>query len=478
MVKHRVLLINPPEIEYTGFNNPPLALLYLAGTLKNSGVKVKVLDGFFCGWKGIKNEIKMFKPTIVGTTCLTVYRFSSYKILEIAKMVNPQILTILGGVHATMMHTQIIENYPFVDAVVRGEGEQTLLKIAQGKSLEKTEGVTCRRDNKFIVNKPQQYVKNLDRIPFPAWEMVDLTKYAPLPAFVNEHNGIDFRKTPRIPIIFSRGCPGQCNFCSTWMLWRGWRGRSGKNMADEIELLYKKFGMKHFIFCDDCMTVNIKETIIFCDEIIKRNLKIAFNVQTRTDTVNAAVLEKLKQAGCYCVSYGIESGSSKILKIMDKSNTLANSVKAITLTKKIGIKVSAQMITGALGETLQTLNQSIRFLQKTNPEFVVTLGGLWVYPGTKIYHYLKTKGKINDDYWLKPNPPMVFRSHFSERQIRYFRINMERNKLINPHKKVWNSLSFLIFFYLEKLTRKNRKVQSFLIKFYTPINRFIQQIIN
>ena len=477
MVKHRVLLINPPEIEYTGFNNPPLALLYLAGTLKKNGVKVKILDGFFCGWQGIKKEIQKFKPTIVGTTCLTVYRFSSYRVVKMAKDVNPNIITVFGGVHASIMHTQLIDNYPFIDVVVRGEGEQTLLKIAQGKPLGKIMGITYRKNNKVVVNGPQKYIENLDKIPFPAWEMVDLTKYAPLPAFVNEHNGIDFRKTPRIPIIFSRGCPGQCNFCSTWMLWRGWRGRSGKNMADEIELLYKKFEMRHFIFCDDCMTVNIKEAINFCDEIKKRNLKIAFNVQTRTDTINRELLEKLKQIGCYCINYGIESGSQTILEKMDKDNTIKNSIKAILLTKKIGINVSAQMITGALGETLQTLNQSIRFLQKTNPEFVVTLGGLWVYPGTKIYHYLKTKGKINDDYWLKPNPPMVFRSHFSERQIRYFRINMEKKKLINPRKKVWNSLPFLIFFYLEKLTRKNRKAQGFLIKFYTPINRFVQLII-
>lgn len=477
-IKHHVLLINPPGIEQTGFNNPPLALLYLAGTLKKNGISVKVLDGFFYGWQGVKEEIKRFNPTIVGTTCLTAYRFSSFRVLETAKAINPQILTILGGVHATIMHSQIIINYPFIDVVVRGEGEQTLLKIAQGRSLEKTNGITYRRHEQTVVNKPQLYIKDLDHIPFPAWGMVDLSKYASLPAFVEKHNGIDFRKTPRIPVIFSRGCPGHCNFCSTWMIWRGWRGRSGKNMADEIDILVRKHKIRHFIFCDDCMTVNNQEVINFCDEIKKRNLKIAFNIQTRTDAVNINVLGKLKEAGCYCISYGIESGSPKILKIMDKANTVNNSEKAITLTKKAGIKVCAQMITGSLGETISTINESVKLLQKTNPDFVMTLGGLWIYPGTKIYNFLKKKRLINDDYWLKPNPLMVFRSHFSPLQIRYFKINMERRRLINPKQKPWHSLLFLTFYYSELITRKNPKIRNLLIRFYTPINRFILRTID
>lgn len=478
MVKHRVLLINPPGIEQTGFNNPPLGLLYLAGTLKKYGIEVKVLDGFFSGWKEIKKTIKIFKPTIVGTTCLTIYRFSSYKVLKLAKEINPQIITILGGAHATLMHTQIIKNYPFIDLIVRGEGEQTLLKITRGRPFKKIQGITYSEDEEVVINKPQKYVKNLNKIPFPAWEMVNLSRYAPIPAFIAGYNGIDFRKIPRIPVIFSRGCVGHCNFCSTWMIWCGWRGRSGKNMADEVELLYKKHRMKHFIFADDCMTVDNKETIDFCNEIKKRNLKIAFNLQTRTDAVNSEVLEKLKEAGCYCISYGIESGSPKMLKTMDKANTVKNSERAIFLTKKAGIKVCAQMITGSLGETIQTINQSIRFLQRTNPDFVMTLGGLWIYPGTKIYHYLKARGKINDDYWLKPNPLMVYRSHFSQLQIRYFKLNMERRKLVNPSKKTWHSPFFLLFFYSEKMARKNRKIQNILTRFYTPVNYLVQKIVN
>ncbi|MDO8551668.1 MAG: radical SAM protein [bacterium] len=477
-IDQRILLINPPEIIGNGLNSPPLALLYLAGTLKKHHIKVKIVDGLLCGWKGIKQEIKKNRPTVVGTTSLTVSRLKSYKVLKLAKEINPTITTILGGVHATLLHSQIIDNYPFIDIVVRGEGERTLLQIVQGIALENIAGITYRKNNQTIINRPQKYFENLDEIPFPAWDLIDLTKYPALPVFVTSYNGIDTKKVPLIQVIFSRGCPGRCNFCSTWTIWRGWRGRSGQNMADEIEILYTKHKMRHFIFADDCMTVNKKETINFCNEIIRRKLKIAFSVQTRTDQITLEILKKLKQAGCYGISYGIESGSEKILQLMDKNNSLKKNETAILLSKKAGLLVNAEMITGAFGETISTLNQTIRFLRKTEPDFVITLGGLWVLPETKIYHHLKKLGEINDDYWLKNNKPMVYLGHFTDRQIRYFKLNVERRQLIDPHKQPWNSFSFLTFYYADKLARSNFNLINLLRKFYAPINQFAQKIIN
>ncbi|MDO8551674.1 MAG: radical SAM protein [bacterium] len=478
MKNYRVLLINPPDTELSGFNGPPLSLLYLAGTLKKKKIQVKVIDGFFCGWKGVNEEIKKYKPTIVGVSCLTIHRFESFKVLKIAKQINPKILTVIGGAHSTIMHTQIIDNYPYIDIVVRGEGEQVLLEIARGESLKKIKGITYRQDDKAVVNPPQRYVENLDQIPFPAWEMVDLKKYPALPSFVRFHNGIDTNIHPRISVVFTRGCPGHCNFCSTWSIWRGWRGRSGKNMADEIELLYKKYGTRHFMFCDDCMTVRKDEVINLCNEIIKRKLKIAFTATTRTDSINLTLLKKLKEAGCYVVHYGIESASPKVLKLMDKENTLENSEKAIALTKKVGLKVVALMITGAVGETINTLNQSIRFLQKNKPDFIITYSGLFIYPGTKVFYYLKSRGKIDDSYWLKSNPPKIYTETFSETQLRYFRINVERRTLINQHNKVWRSLPFLTFFYIEKFYKGNKTMKDLTMIFYPAINRLIQTITN
>lgn len=467
-------MINPPETEQVTFNNPPLGLLYLAGMLKKHEIKVEVVDGFFCGWRGVRRKIKSYQPTIIGIPCLTPARHKSYQVAKIAKKIDPKILVVFGGAHATIMHQQLLENYSFIDVIVRGEGERVLLAIAQGKELEKVKGISYRKNGQVEVNQPQKYIKNLDAIPFPAWELIDLSVYPPLPAGIKVHNGIDLEKEPRVSVIFSRGCPGRCTFCSTWWIWRGWRCRSGKNMADEIELLYKKHKIRHICLTDDCMTVNEGKAIAFCDQIIKRKLKIAFNVTTRTDVVSLKLLKKLKKAGCYAVNYGIESASPRVLKLMQKANSVENSEKALALTKKAGIKSVALMITGNVGESFKTVNDSIRFLQKTNPDFVGTVGGLWVFPGTQIYSYLKSKGKIDDSYWLTKKDKMTYRGNFSERQLRYIRLNMERRTLVNPKNKSWNSPWFLAFFYMEKLGRKNRLVKKALVGFYQFFDLFFK----
>ena len=245
-------------------------------------------------------------------------------------------------------------------------------------------------------------------------------------------------------------------------------------MADEIELLYKKYGIKHFCFADDCMTADQQKTIDFCNEIINRKLKIALNVTTRTDVVSLKLLRKLKEAGCYAINYGIESASVRILRLMDKKNSVENSRSAVELTKKAGIGVAALMITGNVGETIGTINQSIKFLQETNPEFIGTVGGLWVFPGTKIYRNLKVKGKINDDFWLSSKPLMTYKAGFSDLQLRYFRMSLERKTLVKAKDKPWRSPSFLLFFYLEKLAKKNRIIKKILVKFYPRFDSLIK----
>ena len=473
----RVLLINPPETEQVTFNNPPLALLYLAGTLKKHKVNVRVVDGFFSGWHGVRDSIISFKPQIVGIPCLTPFRHCSYRIAKIAKKINPKTLVVFGGAHATIMHKQLIEHYPFIDVVVRGEGEKTFLEIAEGLKFEKIKGITYRRKKEAVINPPQEYFENLDEIPFPAWELVDLHRYPPLAVGEGVFNGIDLRKEPRISVVFSRGCPGSCNFCSTWWIWRKWRCRSGKNMADEIELLYKKYGIRHFCFADDCMTANSQKTIDFCQQIIKRKIKAAFNVTTRTDAVNLRLLRYLKEAGCYVINYGVESASPRILQLMNKKTSVEEAKRAIELTKKVGIKVSALMITGNVGETISTLNQSIRFLRKTKPDFVGTVGGLWVFPGTKLYYALKAKGEINDDFWLSKKPFMVYKGNFSALQLRYFRMALEKRMLINAANKPWYQPTFLLFYFLEKLAVKNRRIKKFLVRFYPLVDKIVKALV-
>lgn len=402
----RVLLINPYGTDVGGFSNPPLGLLYLAGTLLKHGYQVRIIDGCHVGKDGVQQGIKEFAPQIVGITCLTPGRVRAIEVARMVKQFNRDILVVLGGVHATIMYRQILDHYPDIDYVVLGEGEQTLLELAQGLSLQNIDGLVFRQNGIVVKTKPRENCSNLDDISFPAWHLIDLKRYPGRGE--GKHNGIVLIDTPRIPIIFSRGCSGHCDFCSTWWIWKGWRHRSAINMADELEMLYRDHGIRHFCFADDAMTVDRQATIELCDEIIRRNMVISFHVTTRTDSVDEKMLLKLKQAGCYMIAFGIETGSPRLLKEMGKENDIDNSIRAISHCRKIKLPVTAFLIVGNIGETKETVRETRDLLKRAMPDEVGCAGALLILPGTKLYQDCRRKGVIDDDFWLGEEPYMAY----------------------------------------------------------------------
>jgi radical SAM superfamily enzyme YgiQ (UPF0313 family) len=412
---NKVLLVNPHETEQSGFSNPPLGLLYLAGTLLKNGFDVRIVDGCLEGKRAIEKSIAEFQPDMVGITCLTPGRKKALEVAKMAKDFNGGIKVVMGGAHPTIMHRQLLENYPFVDFIVLGEGEETCLEIALGKNPSQINGLVYRENGKVVKTSPRKYIENLDAVPFPAWHLLDLKKYPAIDKGV--FRGIDLALEPRISVIFSRGCKGHCDFCSTWWIWQGWRHRSAKNMTDEIELLYKNRGIRHFCFADDAMTVDRQATIELCDEIIERRLNIAFHVTTRTDCVDEVVLEKLKAAGCYKIAFGIETGSPTLLEKMCKENDIKTAEHAIAMSKKAGILVTALLIIGNVSETEETVRDTIGFLRRTKPDDIGCVGGLWILPGTKLYQDCKRKGYIDDGFWLGDEPYKIYTLEYSLEEL-------------------------------------------------------------
>lgn len=411
----RVLLVNPHGTEQEGFTNPPLGLLYIAGTLLRHGFEVRVVDGCLDGLTAIRTALIDFRPDLVGITCLTPGRKNAVACADLAKSLNPSVKVVMGGVHPTIMYQQMMEHYPSIDYIVLGEGEITFLELAQGKDPAEVAGLVCRKDGRITKTGPRDYVANLDDLPFPAWHLVDLSRYPAIDTGV--YNGIDLQQTPRISVVFSRGCKGHCNFCSTWWVWKGWRRRSARNMADEIEMLYRDHGVRHFCFADDSMTVDRQATIDLCDEIIARSLKIVFHVTTRTDCVDELMLRKLKDAGCYKIAFGIETGSQKLLESMNKENDLESTERAITLAKQAGLLTSALIMVGNPGETEETIGETNDLLRRTQPHNVCTVGGVWIFPGTKLYQSCKRQGFIDDDFWLGDEPYKVYTMEHSPEKL-------------------------------------------------------------
>lgn len=409
LVFKRLLLINLPEVEQSGYKPSPLGLLYLAAYLKKHApqISIDIIDGAIKDENAVINKLKEFNPDLVGISVLTPSRHQSIKMAAAVKKNNPHCKVVLGGIHPTLMWQQMMEHYPVIDFIIKGEGEITLYELVSNKNLQKIKGLVWRYGKKIINNSDRPMIKNLDTIPFPAWEMVDPLKYPPWGQGIV--NGINLEEETRVPIIFSRGCMGSCTFCSTWKIWKGYRFRSGKSVAKEVEMLVNKYGIKHFVFQDDTLTGSKKELMTFCREIIKRKIKIAIHGTTRVDFVDEEILRLMKKTGFYKLSYGIESGSPKMLLSINKKTNLSEIISAVSLTKKAGIQVCALIMFGLPGETNTDKLLTDVLLKKMKADEIGTIGEIWIFPGTALYQQAKNAKLINDNFWLCSKPYYVYR---------------------------------------------------------------------
>ena len=417
----KILLVNPHDTAQTGFTNPPLGLLYIAGMLLKHNHNVRIVDGCIEGKDAIRKALETFQPNIVGITCLTPGRINALEVASLSKGYDPSIRVVMGGAHPTIMFRQLLQEYStLIDFIVLGEGEKTFLEIVQGRERKSILGLAYLENGKVIKTPNRQLIQNLDELPFPAWDLINLKAY--MARGTDIFKGIDLTKEPRISIIYSRGCTGHCSFCSTWWIWQCWRHRSAKNMVDEMEMLYTKYGIRHFCFADDTLTASREATLQLCNEIIVRKLDVAFHATTRTDCVDEEMLMKLRQAGCYNIAFGVETGSAKLLSMMGKENDIAKSEEAIRLTKKAGIYVTALMIVGNVGETKETIKETRNFLRRSNPDGVGCVGGLWILPGTAVYYEAKKKDFIDDRFWLSDEPYKIFTLEWSREKLEEFQL--------------------------------------------------------
>ena len=435
----KVLLVNPPESGMGEHSSAPIGLLYIAGVLQKHDIPVKIVDGFLEGWKGIEDAIRDYRPGVIGITCHTYARARALKIAKLAKEVLPDATVVVGGAHPTVMAKQLLESYPFIDIAAIGEADYVLRDLCENKDYSAIPGIAYRENGRVVINPRPDAIADLDSIPFPAWNLLDLKRYPSDGHGV--YRGIDLAKEPRISVVFSRGCVGDCNFCSNRLMWKKWRHRSPENMLGELELLNKTFGIKHFHFNDDCFSVNKKATVELCRGIVDRKLNIAFDIVTRTDCVDAEILQALKDAGCYSISFGVETASPRLLKIMGKPINAKKQEEAVKLTNAFGIRTLVLLIAGCVGETWETINETVDFINRAQPSAVGIANGLMIFPGTRIYEIAKKNGVINDSFWLTDyawkmytfeNPPLWLdiysRALETRKRLSRFRlVNLIRN---------------------------------------------------
>jgi anaerobic magnesium-protoporphyrin IX monomethyl ester cyclase len=386
----QVTFVNPPYPTGSHRHPPfiPLGIGYLAAILEKNGYKVNVIDcqALKLTLKEVENELHKCRSDIVGVTSTTLTYKPAIEIIKVAKKALPNCLAVIGGSHVTFWDHEALKGCPQLDVVVRKEGEITFLELVQkleaGKSYDNILGITYRKDGQIVKNADQPYLEDLDSLPYPAFHLFPLQQF-------NKYGNIIF------PVMTSRGCTFWCEFCTAVrMFGRKYRMRSPKKVVDEIEYLYKKYGEKQYTFYDDAFTVDQARTEEICKEILRRGLKIKWDCETRIDMVTKDLLQKMKEAGCIAVWYGVEAGSQKVRDAMGKGISTQQTFNAFKWTKEAGLIAVASIILGFPGETKETAWESVKLLKKINPDEI----GIYIatpYPGTPMYDYVKKKG------WLK-----------------------------------------------------------------------------
>ena len=392
--KVRIALVNPPLLPEV-FRHPlslPLGIAYLAAVLENDEHEVKVVDcpPLSMNHDRLKREIASFEPDIVGITSVAVTFPSALQAAHIAKETCPQALVVLGGPHATFMDISTLNECADVDVVVRGEGEKTILELAhctfRDEKVHNVAGITFKKNGKIVRTPDRLFIQNLDELPYPALHLFPLEKYR-------------FFGKKILPIITSRGCPFQCPWCVTSrMVGRKFRARSPKSVVDELEILKNIYRADAICFYDDAFTLDKKRAHEIFDEMLKRKIDIPWDCQARADQVSRELLNKMHEAGCQFISFGVESGSPQLLKTMSKGTTVEQNENAVKWAKEAGLLVATSLILGYPGETIETLKQTLDFIWRVKPD-IVYLCMATPYPGTRLYELVNNLGwKMSEDW--------------------------------------------------------------------------------
>jgi anaerobic magnesium-protoporphyrin IX monomethyl ester cyclase len=384
-----VLLISPnADSELSEMTEPAHGLAYVAACLLDQKHDVRVIDAKTLHLKTSKVvEMALVleeRPDVIGITAMTPDIIWAGKIADGIKAHRPEIPIIVGGPHPTALPEETLREFPSFDIAVIGEGEMTavdLLNALQSENatdrIQYIKGIAYRNGDQIVTTEPRPLIEDLDGLPMPAWHL--------FPAR-SDH-----------PIFATRGCPFTCKFCMR-MMGRRVRKRSPENVILEIErLISDQHGSKSFWFSDETFGVDRLWTEEFLGLMIQRGLSqhVEWFANSRVNIADKELYQKMRQAGCKRLAFGIESGNQKILDNVAKNFKLPDAENAVRLAKESGMVVNAFFILGHPFESRSTLVDTIRFAIRLNPD-CISIGIMVPYPGTEIWDMaLRNEGGYN-----------------------------------------------------------------------------------
>ncbi|MFA9454074.1 MAG: radical SAM protein [Candidatus Aminicenantaceae bacterium] len=402
----KILLINPPAenlvktfapealTEEMGFY-PPMGLLYVAaGVTQAHGdrFQIEVLDTQVerMSYAQIERHIAECQPDVVGISCMTFLLIDALKVGRAAKRVDPKIHVVMGGTHPSI-YPEEMASQPDIDSIVMGEGEHTfaelLSALEESRSLEGIAGVGYKQNGRVVINPARGFIQDLDSLPFPDRNLLPTEKY---------YNVLGDSKVTMTSLVTTRGCPFRCTFCTN-KDGKACRMRSPENVVQEIEACYAR-GVTDFDIIDDTFTINKKRALAIADLILEKGLKITMDLRARVDTVDQEVLDRLAEAGCNRIRFGVESGDPGVLENIQKGITLEQIRAAYSMARKAGMVTFAYFMLGMPGETAVEIKKSLDLAKELRPDFAQFLI-FTPFPATPVYDEGMEKGVLEGDYW-------------------------------------------------------------------------------
>lgn len=429
----RILFIDPPFQRFMGFHRYyyPMGLTSMAAVLMQAGHEVQVYDAEHCEqgqtlswsavagrhsdylrgladechpiWQEVEAVVRESKPELVGITALSVKAASARRVAAICKRVDPGIAIVVGGDHPTVLPEQFLRD-PNIDFAVRGEGEATITELiahlehSRHAASIAIAGVSSRTQDGIRHGPDREPIADLDRLPFPAIEaLMNVESYRP----------VDFGA-----IMTSRGCPFACTFCGVSTVWgHQVRNRSAANVIAEIDHLRERYGTTYFSFRDASFTLGRQRIVDLCAGLLARDMQIQWECLTRPDLLDEELAGQMAAAGCVTVRLGVESGSPRILRDMNKHMSLDAIRQVARMLHRLDIYWSAYILIGTPHETPESIRQTIAFVKEIDPPFV-TLARFAPIPGSGMYDELASHGMIGTEIDWSMECNQRLRSHY------------------------------------------------------------------
>ena len=375
----------------------PLGTLYIAAVLRKAGHEVRFFNGAFLTQKEILRRVGEFDPRFAGIYATTFGWNKAVQTAEAVKRLNPEIFTCAGGPYPIAMQEQCLHECAHFDAVGTGEGELTVPemigRLEAGQGLDGVLGVAFRRGAEIVKNPPRPLIEDLDSLPFPARELLgQADRYLPPPG--------TYRRKPVTVLLTARGCDRKCLFCfqidrRRRAGVRGVRFRSIENVLAEIEHCIA-LGYREIKFLDDTLAADYDRALRLAREIKARGLDFSWFASACVNQVDEPLLRAFKEAGCWAILFGGESGAQKNLNALRKGSTLDHTRAAVRAAQAVGLRVSMPFMFGIPGETYEDGLKTIEFALELNPD-LANFHAVTAFPGTDLYENHAKYGTISRD---------------------------------------------------------------------------------